>query len=127
MVVHASTNLVRRVLQLRFFGGMNRRGAGTRFRSAGEKLKMQDKDILIGPLMEETWLTLKQVAAACYMEPQRLLAHIKQGLFPHAEGVAGVWRFSAVSLLRARRMRRIERGCDAVLVEMDALRLAGGE
>ncbi len=91
-----------------------------------------DNDILIGSLMEDSWLTLEQVAAACVVEPEWLLRHIEEGLFPHAESVAGIWRFSGVSLLRARRMRQLERDFDAVpelaalvadlLEEVDALR-----
>ncbi|MEE9927370.1 chaperone modulator CbpM [Microvirgula aerodenitrificans] len=94
---------------------------------------MHDEDILIGSLVEDTWLTLEQVAGACAVEPQWLLRHIEEGLFPHAESVAGVWRFSTVSILRARRMRQLERDFDAVpelaalmadlLEEMDALRI----
>lgn len=102
---------------------------------------MRDEEVLVGSFMDETWLTLEQVAAACAVEPQWLLAQIEAGQFPHAESMAGVWRFSAASLLRARRMYQIERDFDAVpelaalvadmLEEMDALRArlrrAGGE
>ena len=66
---------------------------------------MRNEDILIGSLMEETWLTL---------EPGWLLRHIEEGLFPHAQCIAGTWRFSSISLLRARRMRELERNFDAV-------------
>jgi chaperone modulatory protein CbpM len=93
---------------------------------------MRDDDILSGSLMEGTWLTLEQVASACRVEPAWLIRHIEEGLFPHAESVAGIWRFSGVSLLRARRMRQLERDFDAVpelaalvadlLEEMDILR-----
>jgi chaperone modulatory protein CbpM len=93
---------------------------------------MRDDDILIGSLMEDTWMTLEQVAAACPVAPEWLMRHTEEGLFPHAESVAGVWRFSSASLLRARRMRQLERDFDAVpelaalvadlLEEMDALR-----
>jgi chaperone modulatory protein CbpM len=93
---------------------------------------MRDEDILVGCLMEDSWLTLEQIAAACTVEPAWLLRHIEEGLFPHVESVAGVWRFSGVSLVRARRMRQMERDFDAVpelaalvadlLEEMDALR-----
>lgn len=93
---------------------------------------MHDENILIGCLMEDSWLTLEQIAAACAVEPAWLLRHIDEGLFPHAESVAGVWRFSDASLLRARRMRQMERDFEAVpelaalvadlLEEMDALR-----
>ena len=93
---------------------------------------MRDEDILTGYLMEDSWLTLEQVAAACSVEPAWLMRHIEEGLFPHAESVAGVWRFSGASLVRARRMRQMERDFDAVpelaalvadlLDEMDELR-----
>jgi len=93
---------------------------------------MRDEEILIGSPVENTWLTLEQVAAACTVEPGWLLRHIEDGLFPHAESVAGVWCFSSHSLLRARRMRQLERDFDAVpelaalmadlLEELDELR-----
>lgn len=93
---------------------------------------MRDDEILIGTLMEDSWLTLEQVAAACRVEPAWLMRHLDAGLFPHAESVGGIWRFSGAALARARRMRQIERDFDAVpelaalvadlLEEMDALR-----
>ena len=93
---------------------------------------MRDEEILIGSLIDSSWLTLEQLAAACTVEPGWLLRHIEEGLFPHAESVAGVWCFSSHSLLRARRMRQLERDFDAVpelaalmadlLEELDELR-----
>jgi len=93
---------------------------------------MHDENILIGCLMDDSWLTLEQVAAAGSVEPVWLIRHIEEGLFPHAESTAGTWRFSGASLLRARRMRQLERDFEAVpelaalvadlLEEMDALR-----
>ena len=97
---------------------------------------MDDDDILIGSLLEESWLTLEQLAAACPVEPAWLIRHIEEGLFPHAECVAGTWRFTGASLLRARRMRQLERDFDAVpelaalvadmLEEIDSLRSRTG-
>jgi chaperone modulatory protein CbpM len=97
---------------------------------------MDDDDILIGSLLEESWLTLEQLAAACTVEPAWLIRHIEEGLFPHAECVASTWRFSGASLLRARRMRQLERDFDAVpelaalvadmLEEIDSLRSRTG-
>ncbi len=93
---------------------------------------MSDQSIHMASLLEETWLTLEQLAAACAVEPEWLMRHIDEGLFPHVESVSGVWRFSSASLLRARRMRQLERDFDAVpelaalvadlLEEMDELR-----
>ena len=75
---------------------------------------MRDDEVLIGCLMEDAWLTLEQVAAACMVEPDWLRRHVEEGLFPHAVSVAGVWRFSSASLRRARRMRQLERDFDAI-------------
>lgn len=93
---------------------------------------MHKEEILTGCLLEDSWLTLEQVAAACMVEPEWLVRHLEEGLIPHAEGIAGTWRFSGASLLRARRMRQLERDFDAVpelaalmadlLEELDAMR-----
>lgn len=93
---------------------------------------MRDEDIIIGSLLEESWLTLEQIAAACLVEPAWLLRHLDEGLFPRVESVAGVWRFSGGMLTRARRMRQLERDFDAapelaalvadLMEEMDDLR-----
>lgn len=93
---------------------------------------MRDDDVFEGQLLEDAWLTLEQVASACAAEPEWLLRHLEEGLLPQARSEAGVWRLSGVVLVRARRMRRIERDFDAVpemaalvadmLEEMDALR-----
>ncbi|MEJ5210745.1 MAG: chaperone modulator CbpM [Burkholderiales bacterium] len=75
---------------------------------------MSDQEVLIGTLLSESWLTLEQVAAACDVETDWLLARLEAGLFPHAESVGGVWRFAEEALTRARRMRSLERDFDAV-------------
>lgn len=94
---------------------------------------MREQDILPGSLLEENWLTLEQAAAACAVEPEWLLARIEEGLFHHAESASGLWRLSCAGLVRARRMRNLERDFEAVpelaalvadlLEEMDALRV----
>jgi chaperone modulatory protein CbpM len=75
---------------------------------------MRNEEILIGSLLEDTWLTLEQVAAACDVNEQWLLRHLEEGLMTHAESVAGVWRLADAALVRARRMRQLERDFDAV-------------
>lgn len=98
---------------------------------------MVDKEVLIGSLMEDSWLTLEQVANVCQVEPDWLLFHIQEGLFPHAESVAGVWRITTASVMRARRMHDLERNFEAVpelaalmadmLEELDCLRARLGQ
>jgi chaperone modulatory protein CbpM len=93
---------------------------------------MRDDEVLIGSLLEDSWLTLEELAAACPVEPDWLVARIEAGLFPQAESVAGTWRLSVAGVARARRMRQLERDFDAVpelaalvadlLEEMDTLR-----
>jgi len=93
---------------------------------------MRDDDVFEGQLLEGAWLTVEQVASACTVDPDWLLRHLEEGLFPQARSVAGVWRFSGASLVRARRMRRLERDFEAapevaalvadLLEEMDSLR-----
>jgi len=74
---------------------------------------MHEDEVLIGNLMEDSWLTLEQLALACTAEPEWLLFHIDAGLFSRVESVAGVWRFSSADLARARRMRQLERDFEA--------------
>ena len=93
---------------------------------------MHKDEVLVGTLVEESWLTLEQVSAVCSVEPAWLLHRIEDGLLPGANSVSGIWHLSSSSLLRARRMRQIERDFDAVpelaalvgdlLDELDALR-----
>ena len=75
---------------------------------------MTDTEILVGSLMEESWFTLEQVASACAVEPDWLLARLEADLFPSVASAAGVWRFPAAAIRRARLMRQLERDFDAV-------------
>lgn len=81
---------------------------------------MRDDDAATGSLVDDSWLTLEQVAAVCMVDSDWLRSRLEAGLFPHAESVAGVWRFSGEAVLRARRMRQLERDFDA-LPELAAL------
>lgn len=95
---------------------------------------MSERDIVIGIALEESCLTLEQLAAACAVEPAWVVRLVDEGLFPAMPGPAEQWRFGAAALTRARRIREIERGFDAVpelaalvadmLEEMDELRAA---
>ena len=93
---------------------------------------MRDDEILSGNLLDESWLTLEEVAAACTVETHWLERHIEEGLFAEAECVDGTWRFTSLQMRRARRMHEMERVFDAepelaalvadLLEELDALR-----
>ncbi len=75
---------------------------------------MSEQEVLIGVVVEESWLTLEQVAAACTVEPEWLLHRIEEGLLPGASSISGTWHLSRTSVLRARRMHQLERDFDAV-------------
>ncbi len=92
---------------------------------------MSNPDILVGIVLEEG-LTLEQFAAACAVEPGWVVSRVSEGHFPPPPGSSGEWRFTTVSLRRARRMRAMERDFDAgpelaaliadMLEEVDELR-----
>lgn len=86
-----------------------------------------------GPL-GKGWLSLEQLASACEVETDWLLARLRDGLLPGAESVDGLWRFPDATrfAVRIRRMRGLEQDFDAVpelaalvadfLEELDRLR-----
>jgi chaperone modulatory protein CbpM len=75
---------------------------------------MTQEDALIGALLDESWLTLEQLAAACVADVEWLQQRLDAGLLPQAQSLGGVWRFSSATLRRARLLRQIERDFDAV-------------
>ncbi len=89
-------------------------------------------DTLAVTLMDESWLTLEQVASACCVDASWLMQQLDEGLFPYGDCVAGVWRFPSAALVRARRMWQVERDFESgpelaalvadLLEELDALR-----
>jgi chaperone modulatory protein CbpM len=91
-----------------------------------------DIDVLTGELLEDSWLTLEQLAHACAVEQEWLMRHLDAGLIPSATSIGGTWRFSNRCLIRTRRMRQLERDFDAapelaalvgdLLDELDVLR-----
>jgi chaperone modulatory protein CbpM len=93
---------------------------------------MHEYEILTASLIEESWLTIEEAAAACMVEPEWLLVHLREGFFPRAQSAGGAWRFTSADLARARRMRLVERDFEAVpelaalvadlLEEIDSLR-----
>lgn len=93
---------------------------------------MNPREELVAVALEESCLSLEQLAAACAVEAEWVVRRVEEGLFPAVEGPAHEWRFGVAALTRARRMRSLERAFDAepelaalvadVLEELDALR-----
>ena len=75
---------------------------------------MSDRDALSGTVLEDPCLTVEQLAAACAVERAWILQHVNEGLLPAAGGAGAEWRFSSITLKRARRMSELERDFDAV-------------
>ena len=69
---------------------------------------------LIATIMDDSWLTMEQLAHICRVETAWLQHRLDEGLFPQAESIAGTWRFSNGCVLRAQRMYQLERDFDAV-------------
>ncbi len=95
---------------------------------------MSEHEVIVGFALEESCLTVEQLAAACAVEPAWVVRRVEEGLFPEMSGSADSWRFGARVLARARRIRTIERDFEAVpelaalvadmLEEIDELRTA---
>jgi len=70
--------------------------------------------MVIGVALEDSALTLEELARACAVEPEWVVRRVRTGILgaeapPHMEG----WRFTSIDLVRARRLREIERAFDA--------------
>ncbi|WAR44984.1 hypothetical protein [Methylomonas rapida] len=81
---------------------------------------MPNTEIMIATVVEETYLSVEQLAALCAVEPDWVLQHLQDGLLSAAKLESGAWCFSSVELTRAKRILTIERNFDA-LPELAAL------
>ena len=94
---------------------------------------MQSTDMIAGVVLDHEMLTLEELARACGVAPDWVVAYVQAGLFSDGSVAVTARRFSSADLLRARRMVHVERSFDAVpelaalvadlLEEMDGLRL----
>jgi chaperone modulatory protein CbpM len=77
---------------------------------------MQQKDTLIDAVLEDSGLTLEQLAALCSVEPEWIVRHIEEGLLEidPLPQQPNEWRFSSTCLLRVRRIVVLERDFEAV-------------
>lgn len=73
----------------------------------------QDNEFL-DAVLEDSGLTLNQVAALCDVEIDWLLRHIEEGLLNPMPRLRDEWRFSGANLLRVRRIVVLERDFEAV-------------
>ncbi|MFM9438050.1 chaperone modulatory protein CbpM [Janthinobacterium sp. CG_23.3] len=83
---------------------------------------MGQAKIVTGVMLEESALTVEEMARACAVEPAWVLERAATGILggppqpvpPAPPGApASGWRFTSVDLVRARRLRDIERAFDA--------------
>jgi len=75
---------------------------------------MQQTDINIDAVHEETSLTLSELAAICAVQPDWLILHIEEGYLEPLADNQNEWRFSSASLVRVKRILMLERDFEAV-------------
>jgi chaperone modulatory protein CbpM len=69
--------------------------------------------IVSGVLLEEVALDVEQLSRACAVEPQWVLERVEAGLLECIVVARSEQRFASAALLRARRLRALERDFDA--------------
>lgn len=74
---------------------------------------MTRDDILTGILLEDVALSVDELAQACACEPRWIIEHIESGLLECIVVTTGERRFASAELVRARRLRALERDFDA--------------
>jgi len=72
----------------------------------------QDR-VITGIVLEETTLTVDELALACSVERQWVIVRVEAGLLGTAAGSEQEWRFASAELARARRLVALERDFDA--------------
>jgi chaperone modulatory protein CbpM len=75
---------------------------------------MNDPDVLIGVLLEDTCLTLDQLCSVCAVEPEWVTGHVQSGHLQASAADPGRWRFGSREVRRARQIRQVEVAFDAV-------------
>lgn len=74
---------------------------------------MSHTEISLTAVIEDTYLTVEQLAALCSVEPEWVRRRIEEGLLSASKREADQWRFTAMELTRAKRMVSIERNFEA--------------
>ena len=71
---------------------------------------------VIGVLLEDSALSLEELARACAVEPDWVVQRVQTGVLLHGGPPAvqaTAWRFTSVDLARARHLREVEAVFDA--------------
>ena len=75
---------------------------------------MSTNELLAAQLLDETALTLEELAHACGVEPDWVVQHVRAGVLGGNVAVEVTsWRFGSGDLGRARRLLQIEQDFDA--------------
>jgi chaperone modulatory protein CbpM len=75
---------------------------------------MPHQDIALGVVVEETALTLEDLAAATSVSAEWIRVRVELGVLPVPHAGPDQWRFSSRDLWRVRQLRALERDFDAV-------------
>lgn len=78
---------------------------------------MANENVIYGVLIDETRLTIHEIASACAVEPAWIVHHVEEGLLEceMAQLISDTddWRFASRELQRARKLLSFERDFDA--------------
>lgn len=74
---------------------------------------MANNDVSIGDLLDETALTLEELAVACAVEPTWVMERVDAGFLTGTFRAETTWCFVSADLVRARRLISLERDFDA--------------
>jgi chaperone modulatory protein CbpM len=75
---------------------------------------MQQNEPVSGELLDDTALSLEEMARACDVEPDWVVSHVRAGVLSSlADMEVSTWRFRSGDLARAMRLVSIERDFDA--------------
>lgn len=90
------------------------------------------REIFTAVVLDEVAYTVDDLALACSVSTAWVVTHVEEGALPRPASEPDQWRFGSRDLLRARRIRAVERDFDAepqlaalvadMLDEIDALR-----
>jgi len=75
---------------------------------------MANSEMVVATIIEESYLSVEQLAGLCAVKPEWVLQHIEDGLLSAAKLEGGSWRFSVVELIRAKRIASVERNFEAI-------------